>query len=95
VAYRQTTSKTAQLPGASNSELRESSMPDRSHNHTTAQSPPIQKIGGGNAVAATDTSVLELNRGPVDARLKRLVRLLAQQAAEEFIQNASTSSGMH
>ncbi len=70
-------------------------MPDRSHNHTTAQSPPIQKIGGGNAVAATDTSVLELNRGPVDARLKRLVRLLAQQAAEEFIQNASTSSGMH
>lgn len=46
-------------------------------------------------MAATDTFVLELNRGPVDARLKRLVRLLAQQAAEEFIQNASTSSGMH
>jgi hypothetical protein len=34
-----------------------------------------------------------LDHGPADARLRRLVRLLARQAAEEFLRNADNGSG--
>ncbi len=52
-------------------------------------------IGNENGASSADAVVTELNRGPVDDRLKRLVRLLAQQAAEEFLRNSSDERRGH
>ncbi len=67
-------------------------MPECSQDDRSASPSPNQKSEDDDAVTTGSAVVTKLDHGPTDARLKRLVRLLARQAAEEFLRNAVDGS---